>query len=123
MDAVVDPKTLEVVGYAPAGTQYGKCDHIGVPFDNTLFGKPLKVTQVDDVYTISLDEEALISKAWSDLRTERTRRLVESDWTQFTDSPLSPDQKTAWATYRQALRDLPASVTDPTNVMWPTPPS
>ena len=42
-------------------------------------------------------------------RLERNRRLAKCDWTQSSDSPLSSDKKKEWATYRQALRDLPAS--------------
>ena len=41
------------------------------------------------------------------IRNKRTALLKESDWTQTVDSPLSAEQKQAWATYRQALRDLP----------------
>ena len=44
-------------------------------------------------------------------RLERNRRLAKCDWTQGNDSPLTTDKKTEWATYRQALRDLPASST------------
>jgi len=43
------------------------------------------------------------------LRANRDSLLSESDWTQMTDSPLSASKKTEWATYRQALRDLPAN--------------
>ena len=43
------------------------------------------------------------------LRLERTRRLAKCDWTQSCDSPLSEEKKKEWATYRQALRDLPAN--------------
>ena len=43
------------------------------------------------------------------LRANRDSLLTESDWTQMTDSPLSASKKTEWATYRQALRDLPAN--------------
>ena len=65
-------------------------------------------------------------------RLERNRRLTKCDWTQSSDSPLSSSKKTEWATYRQALRDLPAS-SSPTlddmgglllsSVTWPTEPS
>ena len=41
------------------------------------------------------------------LREERFRLLAECDWTQGADVPNSI--KTAWQTYRQQLRDLPAS--------------
>ena len=64
------------------------------------------------------------------LREERFRLLSECDWTQGEDVPNSI--KTAWQTYRQALRDLPASASpkldsnhdlDLTSVTWPTEPS
>ena len=66
------------------------------------------------------------------LRHYRDTLLRESDWTQFTDSPLTDSKKTEWKTYRQALRDLPASASptldsnydlDLTSVTWPTIPS
>ena len=39
-------------------------------------------------------------------RTTRNKLLADSDWTQMNDSPLANEAKTAWATYRQELRDL-----------------
>ena len=63
------------------------------------------------------------------LREERNRLLVESDWMAY---PASPTITDAWKTYRQALRDLPASTTPVlddnapigiTSVTWPTKPS
>ena len=64
------------------------------------------------------------------LRFERDKRLTDCDWTQSRDLTLSNDD--AWKTYRQALRDLPASASpslnslgnlDLTSVTWPTEPS
>ena len=60
-------------------------------------------------------------KALNDLRMSRNRRLLASDWTQSRDVTLSNDAD--WKTYRQALRDLPANTSDPTNPTWPTAPS
>ena len=57
------------------------------------------------------------------LRHYRDTLLRESDWTQFTDSPLTDSKKTEWRTYRQALRDLPATESDPENATFPTKPS
>tara|TARA_Y100000401_G_scaffold74390_1_gene60349 strand:- start:923 stop:1372 length:450 start_codon:yes stop_codon:yes gene_type:complete len=57
------------------------------------------------------------------LRVLRDNKLAESDWTQFTDSPLADAKKTEWATYRQKLRDLPATETDYENPTWPTEPT
>ena len=53
----------------------------------------------------------------------RDNLLKESDWTQFTDSPLTDSKKTECKTYRQALRDLPATEADPENATFPTKPS
>lgn len=53
------------------------------------------------------------------VRSERNRRLAQSDWTQLPDVPLAT--KEAWAVYRQALRDI-TDQPDQTNVVWPTSP-
>jgi hypothetical protein len=41
------------------------------------------------------------------MRKHRDRLLAESDWTQTVDDPTG--NAAAWATYRQALRDFPAT--------------
>ena len=56
------------------------------------------------------------------LRRERNKKLAQSDWTQSPDSPLTDSQKTSWATYRQALRDITDSATSLDAVTWPTKP-
>ena len=59
------------------------------------------------------------------LRIHRNWLLKDSDWTQFNDSPLSNSKKAEWATYRQALRDLPSNYTDTdeaSKVEWPEEP-
>ena len=66
------------------------------------------------------------------LRKDRNRLLTDCDWTRLDDNGLSSSEKTEWATYRQALRDLPATQ-NPTldsfyelnfsSVNWPTKPS
>ena len=62
------------------------------------------------------------------LRLERNARIAETDWRASSDLTLSD----AWKTYRQALRDLPATASpsldsnydlDLTSVTWPTEPS
>ena len=57
------------------------------------------------------------------VRDDRNQRLAASDWTQFADSPLADADKTAWATYRQQLRDVTAQAGFPWNVTWPSIPS
>ena len=61
--------------------------------------------------------------ASADLRFQRDKLLIKSDWTQLPDSPLSDAKKLEWATYRQQLRDIPqADGFDPLNPEWPTQP-
>jgi hypothetical protein len=60
---------------------------------------------------------------WAELRSLRDQKLTECDWTQIVDVPLTEEQKTAWATYRQELRDLPANTEDPKNPILPVKPS
>jgi len=54
------------------------------------------------------------------VRDERTKKLAETDWTQLTDAPVNG---AAWATYRQALRDVTAQETFPWDIVWPTKPT
>ena len=53
------------------------------------------------------------------VRNERNALLQSTDWTQVADAKVD---KAAWATYRQALRDVPAQGGFPWNVTWPTQP-
>ena len=53
------------------------------------------------------------------VRDERTQKLKDSDWTQVADAPVD---KTAWATYRQALRDIPSQAGFPWDIQWPVEP-
>jgi hypothetical protein len=52
-------------------------------------------------------------------RSQRTDKLKGSDWTQVADAPVD---KAAWATYRQALRDITAQSGFPWDTQWPTQP-
>lgn len=56
-------------------------------------------------------------------RRRRDVKLAECDWTQLPDAPLTPEQKAAWADYRQALRDVPETATADGWVVWPTKPA
>ena len=66
------------------------------------------------------------------LRAERDRLLTACDWVVTMHKELGTNIPAAWKTYRQALRDLPASASpsldsngylDMTSVTWPTEPS
>ena len=60
------------------------------------------------------------------VRQKRTDLLKLCDWTQTVDSPLSSSKKAEWATYRQALRDMPANADSWAtieDITWPSKPS
>lgn len=57
------------------------------------------------------------------MRRHRDRFLTASDWTQMPDSPLTAEQRQAWATYRQALRDAPDTWTAGPTWDAPDPPA
>tara|TARA_B110000091_G_scaffold27464_1_gene27250 strand:+ start:2476 stop:2919 length:444 start_codon:yes stop_codon:yes gene_type:complete len=59
------------------------------------------------------------------LRADRNNKLLASDWTQLADVVFSAGVKTAWVTYRTALRNVPANnseVTDIADIVWPVSP-
>ena len=50
-------------------------------------------------------------RAIASLRQRRNSLLASCDWTVLTDSQLTTTEKTAWKTYRQALRDITENLT------------
>jgi hypothetical protein len=57
---------------------------------------------------------------WARIRYQRDKELAATDWTQISDATVD---KTAWAKYRQQLRDLPAQNDDPTKIVFPSRPA
>ena len=76
-----------------------------------------------DVLSLS-DEEIAQSNAgaWSGIRHERNELLSETDYIILRAYESGTAVPTEWATYRQALRDLPSTSTDFNSVSWPTKP-
>jgi hypothetical protein len=64
------------------------------------------------------ERQIVLDEQWSAVRRRRNELLLASDWTQLADSPAD---KAAWASYRQALRDITEQA-DPFTINWPTPP-
>ena len=80
-------------------------------------------------YDLTAEEEAEIAvraeAADLDLnmvRGQRDGQLRGSDWTQIGDAALGDHTPQEWATYRQALRDVPQTYSRVSEVVWPTPP-
>ena len=81
--------------------------------DGTWYTK-YSVADMDDEAKAAKDTEQAKS-----VRDQRNTKLAESDWTQVADAPVD---KQAWATYRQALRDITAQEGFPWTITWPDAP-
>lgn len=81
--------------------------------------------QGDWVYTVEVvpltpeDIEARNQAQASNVRAERDELLLDSDWTQLSDSPVDP---LPWRTYRQELRNVPQQAGFPWTIVWPVAP-
>lgn len=74
---------------------------------------------VVQVANLSAEEiQAAKDSAMAQLRATRNTLLTACDWTQIPDCTIP--KKAEWATYRQTLRDFPATVSDArVAVEWP----
>jgi len=71
------------------------------------------------VFPTADEMNAVVVKGnWDRARKERNELLAATDFYALTDVPMSSDM----TTYRQALRDLPASVENSEDVVWPEKP-
>jgi hypothetical protein len=64
-------------------------------------------------------QDRVVVITWEQIKSKRNNLLALSDYTQMADWP---GDKTAWAAYRQALRDLTQTYTNAADVIWPTAP-
>ncbi|WP_279147021.1 tail fiber assembly protein [Photobacterium carnosum] len=60
---------------------------------------------------------------WAAIRSRRDNLILETDFTQIADSPLTVEKKAEFTAYRQALRDLPQTYDNPDDIVWPTKPT
>jgi hypothetical protein len=92
------------------------------PYERPEFNPDIETQQWDselgDWVTTPIPDEVF----WERLRGQRNYMLATSDWSQLTDAPLTSAEKSAWAAYRQELRDLPENTEDPKEVTWPLQP-
>jgi hypothetical protein len=99
----------------PTRYQVGFADGVQ-QIDGKWFTK-YSVADMDNEAKAAKDEEQAKS-----VRTQRTEKLRDCDWTQLDDTPMSNTQKAGWAAYRQALRDVPDQAGFPWEVEWPVQP-
>jgi len=118
-----DPQRLVELVERPEGLD-GEVNSSGAANEQTLMlvGESITDPQYVKIQGGSLvnDNVRRIADAWARLRASRNARLTQCDWTQLPDSPVD---SSAWATYRQALRDLPENTEDPEGeIEWPSEP-
>jgi hypothetical protein len=65
--------------------------------------------------------ENIIIKEWVNVKLNRDRLLIATDWVVTKNVETGTPVPTEWVTYRQALRDV-TDQTDPFNITWPIPP-
>jgi hypothetical protein len=78
-----------------------------------IFTDTAEATAAEQEAAYKAQKDAEQAKA---VRADRNKRLADSDWTQVADAPVD---KAAWATYRQALRDITNQNGFPWNIQWP----
>ena len=79
---------------------------------------PLTTEEIAEAEALQAAAPSETEIKWARVRSERDRKLAETDWRALSDLTLSD----AWRDYRQALRDVPTQ-SDPDNITWPTEPS
>ncbi|UJX33021.1 phage tail assembly chaperone (plasmid) [Vibrio parahaemolyticus] len=57
------------------------------------------------------------------VRYQRDELIADTDWTQVPDAQLSESKRIEFAEYRQALRDIPQTYSNPDDVAWPVKPT
>ena len=69
--------------------------------------------------TTAEEQTELTNKKWVEIREIRNQILKETDWRAMSDRTLTD----AWRDFREQLRQIPQTQTDPFNITWPTEPS
>lgn len=117
--------TYQADAPVPYGGPWGNpMTHTHIIIPNELEPDCIMAVRDDTTQEIKLqiDSTKALAKTemqWSQLRSERNRRLADTDWTRIDDVPLSEVQRAEWRIYRQALRELPSNTLNPANPVWP----
>ena len=86
---------------------------------NIASGSTIKRAYTEAEKTGIAEMQPTTEEKWARIRNRRNGLLHETDYAALPDSPeMSDDMKT----YRQALRDLPASKSNPDDIIFPSKP-
>jgi len=112
-----DAKTKEVVGIIRL---LDGSLNAGIPLDpdNTDYQEYL--AWLEEGNTPLPPDQADFADSWETIREKRDQLITSSDWTMIPGATVDQAQ---WSAYRQILRDIPQTYTNPEDVIWPTPPS
>jgi len=120
------PQAVPVTVYQYSMRQGVEQDDQGRWFTKYVLGPVFNDTPADgDIPAKTAEENRTEYRAMKDaaqavsVRNSRNEKLKECDWTQLADCPVD---KSAWATYRQELRDIPDQSGFPWTIVWPTQP-
>lgn len=80
------------------------------------------VELIDSGYILKKNHEPTVDELASQVRTERDRRLTETDWYMMPDYPTDPETLEFVKNYRKALRDITLQSGFPRDVEWPVMP-
>lgn len=113
-------------GYKVIEIQSGEEPAFNPAYQRLELGQPELVDGEWKVFFVPVnfsdeEREAVWQGVWINIRRERNNRLSACDWTQLADAPLADAEKSVWAEYRQALRDITKAV-NPFEVIWPSEP-
>lgn len=81
------------------------------------------IQQVDGKYQIIANPPVSIGVLAENVRSERDRRLAETDWYMMPDYPADPETFELVKGYRKALRDITLQSGFPRDVEWPVMPN
>ncbi len=74
----------------------------------------------DDATEQATWEAEMLEAEWEAVRIQRNQLLAETDYTDLPNTPITTQSRTNFITYRQQLRDITNTQTDPYNIIWPT---
>ena len=101
-------------------TLYSNAVSIGGDAEIVLDANDIDITSTIDMDAVETKAaELLTAQNLIDLRTERNKKLAETDWWAFSDLTMTAEQ----TAYRQSLREITDTYSSLDDVVWPTKPA
>ena len=115
------------IDYTKPGLSFDQSQLVHLIVPSEFIGNPFTmVIQSNDGYIFQNDQNAIAQskkEQWDTLRQQRNQKLSACDWiVSVSDLQISSEIKQKWSVYRQELRNLLQTTTDPSNPVWPIPP-